>query len=102
MKVEELQDIVRNQDKIIWTAHGLRQMIKREISEKDVMKCIAVGEIIEEYPTDFPYPSCLIFGQLDKENSIHVVVATDGDFVWVITAYRPDNYKFLDDLKTRR
>lgn len=37
-------------------------MQERDISRADVKNCIMHGEIIEDYPDDFPHPSCLIFG----------------------------------------
>ena len=35
-------------------------MQERDISRADVKNGIATGEIIEDYPDDFPNPSCLI------------------------------------------
>lgn len=43
----------------------------------DVKKCIMNGEIIEDYPDDFPHPSCLIFGHMVNNRIIHVVVSKD-------------------------
>ncbi|MGM9540867.1 DUF4258 domain-containing protein, partial [Anaerovibrio sp.] len=54
-------------------------------------------------PTDYPHPSCLIFGRNMMNNRvIHVVAGYDGDNVFIITAYYPNAEKFLDDFKTRR
>ena len=45
-------------------------MQERDISRNDVKNGIATGEIIEEYPEDYPNPSCLIFGySVDKFQS---------------------------------
>jgi hypothetical protein len=60
------------------------------------------GEIIEDYPNDFPYPSCLVFGYNIGKRVLHLVVGTDGNFLYIITAYYPNTTKFMDDLKTRR
>lgn len=60
------------------------------------------ANFIEEYPKDFPNPSALIFGYKIDGQIIHVVCGTDGFFVYIITAYVPNNIKFEDDLKTRR
>ena len=35
------------------------------------------GEIIEDYPDDFPHPSCLVFGYAVNNKIIHVVVSMD-------------------------
>ncbi len=77
-------------------------MQERDISRADVKNCILNGEIIEDYPNDFPYPSCLIFGYTIKEKVIHVVAGSDGEYVYIITAYFPNKEKFEDDLKTRK
>jgi hypothetical protein len=39
--------------------------------------CFSVrhGEIIEEYPSDRPYPSCLVYGETADENPVHSVWA---------------------------
>ena len=34
-------------------------------------------EIIEEYPDDFPHPSCLIFGHTKEKKILHIVVGSD-------------------------
>ena len=76
------------ESKILWTQHCLQRMQERDISRADVKNGIATGEIIEDYPDDFPNPSCLIF--------------CDNINIYIITAYYPDTKKFEDDLKTRR
>ncbi|WP_205764240.1 DUF4258 domain-containing protein [Anaerovibrio slackiae] len=42
----------------------------------DVINCIMNGEIIEDYPTDYPHPSCLIFGH-DTLNNRGVMLWLD-------------------------
>ena len=76
-------------------------MQERDISRQDVINCIVYGEIIEDYPEDFPNPSCLIFGYTIDNKVIHTVVGKD-DYIWIITAYFPNTKKFENDLKTRR
>ncbi|WP_342774548.1 DUF4258 domain-containing protein [Biomaibacter acetigenes] len=51
---------------------------------------------------DYPFPSCLILGYSNTDKAIHVVCALGQDYVWMITAYYPDNNEWLEDLKTRR
>lgn len=61
MNLEEYQKLCSG-SKLIWTQHCLERMQERDISRNDVKNGILTGEIIEEYPDDFPNPSCLIFG----------------------------------------
>ena len=87
---------------IKWSTHCVARMQERDISIADVKNCIRSGEIIEEYPDDYPFPSCLIFGYAVNEKIIHVVIGTDNSVLYVITAYIPNLTKFEADLKTRR
>lgn len=60
------------------------------------------GEIVEQYPDDFPFPSCLIFGYASDNRIIHVVISDEGESGRIITAYIPNTTKFENDLKTRK
>ena len=76
--------------------------MERDISRADVKKCVLEGEIIEDYPDDFPHPSCLIFGYTINDKIIYVVAGSDGKYIYIITAYFPNTIKFENDMKTRR
>lgn len=101
MQIDGLKKYIENGD-IRWSTHCLERMQERDISRADVKKCIANGEIIEDYSDDFPHPSCLVFGYTVNEKIIHVVVGCDEEYIYIITAYYPNTIKFEDDLKTRR
>ena len=90
------------ESKIIWTKHCLERMQERDINRADVKHTITVGEIIEEYPEDFPNPSCLIYGYTISNHILHVVAGCDNMNVYIITAYYPDTRKFENDFKTRK
>lgn len=101
MQIAEIQEFCR-QSKIRWSQHCLERMQERDISRADVKHCISCGEIIEDYPEDFPHPSCLIFGYAVDNKVIHVVVGKDEYNIYIITAYIPNTTKFESDLKTRK
>lgn len=46
------------------TRHCQRCCDSREISLEDIQNVINDGELIETYPNDYPYPSCLILGYI--------------------------------------
>ena len=75
-------------------------MRERDISIDEVKQAIELGEIIEDYPSDRPFPSKLAMCCTTK--LIHVVYAEDGNEVIVITAYRPSYDKWENDLRTRK
>ncbi len=77
-------------------------MQERDISIADAKSSLQTGEIIEEYPDDFPYPSCLVFGHTKENKILHIVVGSDSNSLFFITAYFPSTDKFEKDLKTRK
>lgn len=87
---------------IKWSIHAAAQMQVRNISRRDVLDILQGGEIIEEYPKDFPHPSCLLCGTNKLKKYIHVVVGTDGENLFIITAYYPSPEKFTDAFRVRR
>ncbi len=101
IKIEKLQEYYR-QDKVIISIHAQERLRQREIKQKDIKSCIMTGEIIEQYPNDFPFPSCLIFGYTTNDKILHVVASDEGSTSRIITAYFPNNEKFEDDFKTRK
>lgn len=68
----------------------------------DVICCVENGKIIEQYENDKPFPSCLILGVELKGKYIHVVVSCNEDYIYLITAYYPDEQLWQDNFKTRR
>lgn len=101
MIIELIQGLC-GQRKIRWSTHGAARMQERGITRKDVINCLEKGAIIEDYPTDFPHPSCLIFGHTLDKRIIHVVAGCDKEYVYIITAYFPSLDKFEGDMKTRK
>ena len=96
----EIYQKLCSESKILWTQHCLQRMQERDISRADVKNGIATGEIIEDYPEDYPNPSCLIFGYNVNGRILHIVAGCDNINIYIITAYYPDTKKFENDLRT--
>ena len=64
----------------------------------EVCHSVVHGEIIEDYPEDKPYPSCLIFGRTDKGEPVHSVWAYNSSSAYavLVTVYRPDPGRWTD------
>jgi len=77
--------------RVIFRFHSLKRMFERKISETEVFEALENGKVIEDYPTDQPYPSCLKLAFV-KSRPLHVVVATniDDQRQIIITVYEPD------------
>ncbi len=95
--IEEIKSLCQ-QSKIEWTNHVQQRILQRGIPRQDIKEAILQGEIIENSPDDYPFPSCLILGA----NRLHVVCGISTEILWIITAYRPTEDKWDPDLKTRR
>lgn len=88
---------------LVFRIHAIKRMFERNISDQDVRVVLKNGKTIEEYPTDVPFPSKLIFGQINNR-PIHVVVAENQitNETIIITVYEPSLKKWNDDFETRR
>jgi len=62
------------------------------------------GEVIEDYLTDKPYPSCLIYGHNFEGEPIHSVWAYNDKTKWavLITVYRPDPNRWINWRERRK
>ncbi len=101
LDIENIKNLVRD-NKIHWRGHMLSKMQQRGIMLNDVLKCILNGDIIEAYPTYYPYPSCLVLGFIDNGRALHVVCAIGEDRIWMITSYYPGEEKWTDSFRKRR
>jgi len=78
------------------TDHADEEAVADGVSIEQVLKSIPSGEIIEQYPDDKPYPSCLIYS--DAQGPLHSVWAYNETNFWVllITVYRPDPQRWIN------
>ena len=87
---------------IKWTTHILARLQERGIFPSDVKQCINTGRIIERYPDDFPFPSCLVLGCAVNGKPLHVVIGIGEGRLWLVTAYYPDPAKWEDNFSVRK
>lgn len=52
--------------RINMTDHADEELANDEILDKDLLHSVLHGEIIEDYPDDKPFPSCLVYGKDQK------------------------------------
>lgn len=86
------------------TLHADEESQADNLIVEEVFYSALHGEMIEDYPTDRPFPSCLIYGRNAKGEPIHSVWAYRKDNRWavLITVYRPDPNLWIDCRKRRR
>ena len=80
------------------TDHADEEAAADRLTLHDIYTSVLQGEIIEEYPTDRPFPSCLVYGRTGEGAPVHSVWAyndVSGSAV-LITVYRPDPERWID------
>lgn len=102
MDIEDLIDAIR-QSRMRISDHADEEAESDRLSFDEIFFSVLQGEIIEEYPDDEPYPSCLIYGESFKGEPVHSVWAFNKETKWavLITVYRPDPDRWID-WRTRR
>ena len=90
------------EDRVFITEHAAERCRQRGIKSRDIENAVSNGEIIEQYPGSFPYPSCLIKGSDIRGQILHVCVSDEGSSSRIITAYYPDPDKWDSDFIIRK
>ncbi|NPV80488.1 MAG: DUF4258 domain-containing protein [Firmicutes bacterium] len=93
MDIEKIRTKIREGSYRL-TTHAAIRSKERGITAGDMEAAILNGEIIEEYPNDRPFPSCLIYGHTPSGLPLHVVcsMAPVSD---IITFYFPDEKQWI-------
>lgn len=81
--------------------HAMERASERGIQPFDVKEALLNGDIIENYPDDQRGLSCLVCGKTLTGNYLHVVCGLFDDTLWIITAYKPEQEDWIDNI-TRR
>jgi hypothetical protein len=101
MTIEDIVLLCKAQS-VRWTNHILERIFRRGISMNDVISALNNGEIIEQYPSDYPFPSCLVLGRTKAGKALHIVCGSNGTELWLITAYIPNPAEWTEDFRQRR
>lgn len=101
LEIENLRKLCKD-DTIVMTAHVIKRCKERDIDSDSIINVIMHGEIIKQYEDDKPFPSCLLLGMAVNNKYLHVVVASDGINLQIITAYYPSLDEWKPDFKTRK
>lgn len=97
MNIQDIIEAIRNK-RIRITDHADEEAQADHLTFDEIFFSVLQGEIIEEYPSDRPYPSCLIYGDSFQGEPIHSVWAYNAETRWavLITVYRPDPRRWID------
>ena len=101
LHIEDIRNLCHDEC-IAMTKHAKSRLAERGISIEDIKNALKTGEIIKQYEDDTPFPSCLLLGASKQNTFIHVVASIDSGYLYIITAYYPDEKDWENDYKTRR
>lgn len=90
-------------NRLRFTDHADEEAAADRLTVEEIFFSVLHGEVIEDYPSDRPYPSCLIFGMTLGGVAVHSVWAYNKDNRWavLITVYRPDPGRWVDGRERR-
>lgn len=72
MNLANIIDAIRH-DRIRITDHADEEAQADHLSFDEIFMSVFQGEIIENYPDDRPYPSCLVYGETFSKEPVHSV-----------------------------
>ena len=101
----DIRNIIRSVETRIYriTHHAVEEAGNDKLTLEEIFHSLYSGEIIEDYPGDEPYPSCLICGENADGEPIHSVWAYDekDQGAILITVYRPNPTRWINWRKRR-
>ena len=103
MNIQHIIKSIQNKQ-ILITDHADEEAENDQLTFDEIYFSVFNGEIIEDYPSDKPYPSCLIYGETFSGEPVHSVWAYNERTQWavLITVYRPDPDKWIEWRKRRK
>ena len=86
------------------TGHGDEEAENDQLDFEEIFYSVRNGEIIENYPSDQPFSSCLIYGTNVSGEPIHSVWAYDEENqrASLVTVYRPDPTRWINWRERRK
>jgi hypothetical protein len=97
-----IQAIAFNRVRI--TGHARKEAEDDNLLLQEIYFSVNCGEIIEDYPDDRPFPSCLIYGTGLDNHPIHSVWAYNNQqqLAILITVYRPNPNHWINWRQRRK
>ena len=80
------------------TRHSVEEMTSRNISLEEVLRAIACGEILENYPNHQRGACCLLCDVSNVNRPLHIVCTSGQPELIIITAYQPELPKWASPI----
>lgn len=103
MEISKIVSSIRS-NRVRITNHADEEAQNDNLSYEEIFFSTITGEIIEDYPEDKPYPSCLVYGQTYRNEPVHSVWAYNDktQYAVLITVYRPDPARWISWRERRK
>ncbi|MBM3748893.1 MAG: DUF4258 domain-containing protein [Acidobacteria bacterium] len=103
MRISEIIEAIRA-GQVRITEHAYDEADADRLTFDEIYSSVFRGEVIEDYPTDRPYPSCLVCGETFRGDPVHSVWAYNAQNGWavLVTVYRPDPRLWIDSRHRRQ
>ena len=101
LHIDDIRNLCKDEC-IAMTKHAKSRLTERSITIDDIKNAMQTGEIIKQYEDDTPFPSCLLVGLTELKSFIHLVVSIDNGYLYIITAYYPNENDCEADYRTRK
>ena len=97
MNISNIIEAIRS-GRVRITDHADEEAEADRVTFDEIYFSVLQGEIIEDYPTDKPYPSYLIYGRTFSGDPVHSVWAYNEQNRWavLVTVYRPDPDRWVN------
>ncbi len=97
MNISDIIEAIRS-GRVRITDHADEEAEADRLTFDEIYFSVLQGEIIEDYPTDKPYPSYLIYGRTFSGDPVHSVWAYNEQNRWavLVTVYRPDPDRWVN------
>ena len=88
---------------LIFRLHVTKRMFERDITESEIREVLHQGTVIRAYEDDQPYPSYLVYREVNAR-PLHIVAAINNEenSTIIITAYEPNIFEWEEGFQNRR
>ena len=104
-RIAELNSSQPSGESILWSRHGISELLNEGWARSAVERGLERSEIIEDYRTiTRPLPDCLVIGWIEPDEPFHAVVAIDepNDRLLIVTVYKPTASEWENDWQIRK
>jgi hypothetical protein len=71
------------------SVHARQEMVDDTVTRDDILEVLAVGRVLENYPTYHKGACCLVYGDTGRGRPLHIVCSTTLPELVIITVYEP-------------